>query len=181
MGSSDPLPARFEIRLGSLNFQATGNGYLMRITNREELRARRQTGPAPGPCRTCHWGINARQHGCCGPLGASTPSTLRLALSTGVDGTPTGCARRLAARRAHRRDDSHPDGGALGFRTAVPHRSARRHDGVRRLHQHRRSNAQGTSCPPRPGGQEPQRLGRRRVIPWLRMGTRSGTSPGCWT
>jgi hypothetical protein len=47
MGSSDPLPAGFEIRFGSLNFQATGNDYLMRITNREELRARRQTGPAP--------------------------------------------------------------------------------------------------------------------------------------
>jgi hypothetical protein len=44
MGSSDPLPARFEIRFGSLNFQATGNGYLMRITNREELRVRRQAG-----------------------------------------------------------------------------------------------------------------------------------------
>jgi hypothetical protein len=28
MGSSDPLPAGFEIRFGSLNFQATGNGYL---------------------------------------------------------------------------------------------------------------------------------------------------------
>jgi hypothetical protein len=49
MGSSDPLPAGFEIRFGSLNFQATGNDYLMCITNREELRARRQTGPAPGP------------------------------------------------------------------------------------------------------------------------------------
>jgi hypothetical protein len=49
MGSSDPLPARFEIRFGSLNFQAMGNGYLMRITNRDELRARRQTGPAPVP------------------------------------------------------------------------------------------------------------------------------------
>jgi hypothetical protein len=49
MGSSDPLPAGFEIRFGSLNFQATGNGYLIRITNREELRARRQTGPAPVP------------------------------------------------------------------------------------------------------------------------------------
>jgi hypothetical protein len=33
MGSSDPLPAGFEIQFGSLNFQATGNGYLMRITN----------------------------------------------------------------------------------------------------------------------------------------------------
>jgi hypothetical protein len=49
MGSSDPLPTGFEIRFGSLNFQAMGNGYLMRITNREELRARRQTGPAPAP------------------------------------------------------------------------------------------------------------------------------------
>jgi hypothetical protein len=47
MGSSDPLPAGFEIRFGSLNFQATGNGYLMRLTNREELRARRQAGSAP--------------------------------------------------------------------------------------------------------------------------------------
>jgi hypothetical protein len=49
MGSSDPLPAGFEIRFRSLNFQATGNGYLMRITNRNELRARRQTGTAPVP------------------------------------------------------------------------------------------------------------------------------------
>jgi hypothetical protein len=47
MGSSDPLPAEFEIRFGGLNFQATGNGYLMRLTNREELRARRQAGSAP--------------------------------------------------------------------------------------------------------------------------------------
>jgi hypothetical protein len=47
MGSSDPLPAGFEIWFGSLNFQATGNGYLMRLTNREELRARRQAGSAP--------------------------------------------------------------------------------------------------------------------------------------
>jgi hypothetical protein len=47
MGSSDPLPAGFEIRFGGLNFQATGNDYLMRLTNREELRARRQAGSAP--------------------------------------------------------------------------------------------------------------------------------------
>jgi hypothetical protein len=47
MGSSDPLPAGFEIRFGSLNFQATGNGYLMRFTNHEELRARHQAGSAP--------------------------------------------------------------------------------------------------------------------------------------
>jgi hypothetical protein len=47
MGSSDPLPAGFEIRFGGLNFQATGDGYLMRLTNREELRARRQARSAP--------------------------------------------------------------------------------------------------------------------------------------
>jgi hypothetical protein len=47
MGSSNPLPAGFEIRFGSLNFQATGNSYLMRLTNREELRARRQAGSVP--------------------------------------------------------------------------------------------------------------------------------------
>jgi hypothetical protein len=49
MGSSDPLPAGFEIRFRSLNFQATGNGYLMRVTNRDELRARRPTGQGLAP------------------------------------------------------------------------------------------------------------------------------------
>jgi hypothetical protein len=37
MGGSDPLPTGLEIWFGSLNFQATGNGNLMRITNRDEL------------------------------------------------------------------------------------------------------------------------------------------------
>jgi hypothetical protein len=49
VGSSDPLPAGFEIRFGSLNFQATRNGYLMRITNRNELHPWRSTGPGPVP------------------------------------------------------------------------------------------------------------------------------------
>jgi hypothetical protein len=49
MGSSDPLPAGFEIRFGSLNFQATRNGYLMCITNRAELHPWRSTGPGPVP------------------------------------------------------------------------------------------------------------------------------------
>jgi hypothetical protein len=44
-GSSDPLPVGFEIQFGSLNFQATGNSYLMRITNCDKLRARSATGP----------------------------------------------------------------------------------------------------------------------------------------
>jgi hypothetical protein len=45
MGSSDPLPARFEIRFGSLKFQAIGNHYLMRITNRDELHPWRSARP----------------------------------------------------------------------------------------------------------------------------------------
>jgi hypothetical protein len=49
MGSSDPLPAEFEIRFGDLNFQAMGNGYLMRLTNREEPRARRQARSSQTP------------------------------------------------------------------------------------------------------------------------------------
>jgi hypothetical protein len=49
MGSSDPLLAGFEIRFGDLNFQATGDGYLMRLTNREELRAQRQARSALAP------------------------------------------------------------------------------------------------------------------------------------
>jgi hypothetical protein len=49
MGSSDPLPAEFEVRFGSLNFQATGNGYLMRIINRDELHPWRSIGPGPVP------------------------------------------------------------------------------------------------------------------------------------
>jgi hypothetical protein len=49
MGSSGPLPAGFKIRFGSLNFQATGSGYLMRITNCDELHPWRSTGPGPIP------------------------------------------------------------------------------------------------------------------------------------
>jgi hypothetical protein len=49
MGSSDPLPAGFEIRFRSLNFQATGNSYLMRITNRAELHPWRSTVPGLVP------------------------------------------------------------------------------------------------------------------------------------
>jgi hypothetical protein len=49
MGSSDPFPSGFEIWFGSLNFQATGNGYLMRITNCDELHPWRLTGPGPVP------------------------------------------------------------------------------------------------------------------------------------
>jgi hypothetical protein len=44
MGNSDPFLARFEIRFESLNFQAMGNDYLMRITYRDKLHPWRSTG-----------------------------------------------------------------------------------------------------------------------------------------
>jgi hypothetical protein len=69
MGSSDPLPAGFEIRFGGLNFQATGNGYLMRLTNREELRVGARPGPPRSPLhvsprrkRLLARTLRARQH-----------------------------------------------------------------------------------------------------------------------
>jgi hypothetical protein len=67
MGSSDPLPAGFEIRFGSLNFQATGNGYLMRITNRDKLHSRRSTGPGPVPVAPAADAPVPTQAGAAGP------------------------------------------------------------------------------------------------------------------
>jgi hypothetical protein len=133
MGSSDPLPAGFEIRFGSLKFQATGNGYLMRLTNRDELCARRQTGSVPAPVAPVAATPTPASTDAASP---SAPPTLRPALATGAGGVPTRCARRLATRRAHRRDDGRSDGGTLGLGAAIPPRSARRYDGVRRLRQH---------------------------------------------
>jgi hypothetical protein len=72
MGSSDPLPAGFKIRFGILNFQATGNDYLMRITNRDELQPWRSTRPgsvpvtlganAPAPAQADAPGPSAPRH-----------------------------------------------------------------------------------------------------------------------
>jgi hypothetical protein len=80
MGSSDPLPAGFEIRFGSLNFQATGNDYLMRLTNHEELRARRQVGSVPVAAARV----------------AATPTPA----STDVAGTSTPRCRRRSGQRS---------------------------------------------------------------------------------
>jgi hypothetical protein len=98
MGSSDPLPAGFEIRFGSLNLQATGNGYLMRITNRDELRARRSTGPDPVPVAPTA-GV---------PAPASTdvagPSAPRRRQRSGQRSRQARTERRRAARAASQRD-----------------------------------------------------------------------------
>jgi hypothetical protein len=98
MGSSDPLPAGFEIRFGSLNFQATGNSYLMRLTNREELRAQRQAGSVPVAAAR----VTAT------PAPASTdvagPSAPRHRRRSGQRSRQARSERRHAARVASQRD-----------------------------------------------------------------------------
>jgi hypothetical protein len=98
MGSSDPLPAGFEIGFGGLNFQATGNGYLMRLTNREELRARRQAGSAPVPA--------ARTATTQTPAGtdAAGPSAPRRRRRSGQHSRQAQSERRQAERAASQRD-----------------------------------------------------------------------------
>jgi hypothetical protein len=98
MGSSDPLPAGFEIRFGSLNFQATGNGYLMRITNRDELRARQPTGPNPVPV------VSAAGAPVSAQVDAAGPPAPRRRRRSGQLSRQARTERRLDARVASQRD-----------------------------------------------------------------------------
>jgi hypothetical protein len=98
MGSSDPLPVGFEIWIGSLNFQATGNGYLMRITNRDELRARRQTGADPAPAAPAARASASAQADAAGP---SAPQHRR---RSGQCSRQAQTERRHAVRVASQRD-----------------------------------------------------------------------------
>jgi hypothetical protein len=98
MGSSDPLPAGFEIRFGGLNFEATGNDYLMRLTIREELRARRQAGAV----------LVAAARVATTPTPASTdavgPSAPRRRRRSGQRSRQARSERRYAARVTSQRD-----------------------------------------------------------------------------
>jgi hypothetical protein len=98
MGSSDPLPPGFEIWFGSLNFQATGNDYLMRITNRDELRARRQTGADPASIAPATH-APASTH-----LDAVGPSAPRRRRRSGQRSRQAQIECRCAARVASQRD-----------------------------------------------------------------------------
>jgi hypothetical protein len=98
MGSSDPLPAALEIRFGGLNFQVTGNGYLMRLTNREELRARRQARSAP--VASTHVATTPTP----ASMGAAGPSAPRRRRRSGQRSRQARSERRHAARVASQRD-----------------------------------------------------------------------------
>jgi hypothetical protein len=108
MGSSDPLPTGFEIQFGNLSFQATGNGYLMRVTNREELRARRQTGPAPAPVAPAAGGSTPAS------TDVAVPSAPRRCRRSGQHSRQARAERRQAARAASLRD------ALTGETTAAP-------------------------------------------------------------
>jgi hypothetical protein len=98
MGSSDPLPAGFEIRFGSLNFQAMGNDYLMRITNREELRAQRRAGADPAfVAPATHASASAQ-------VDAAGPSAPRRRRRSSQRSRQVRTERRRAARVASQRD-----------------------------------------------------------------------------
>jgi hypothetical protein len=108
MGSSDPLPAGFEIRSGSLNFQATGNGYMMRLTNREELRARRQAGSVP--VAAAHAVATQTPTG----TDAAGPSASRRRRCSGQCSRHARSERRQAERAASQR------GAPVGTTTTAP-------------------------------------------------------------
>jgi hypothetical protein len=189
MGSSDPLPAGFEIRFGSLNFQATGNDSLMRITNRDELHPRRSTRLGSVPVAPAADAPTPAQADAAGP---STPQRRR---RSGQRSRQARTEWRRAAHVASQRD------AITGETATVPT------GGVRFLGRGSPSACAApqwrTPCPSTPTGRcagaipaaISQRLGAlprppttsRTTAPPvschspLRTGTRSGTSPACRT
>jgi hypothetical protein len=186
MGSSDPLLDGFEIRFGSLNFKATGNGYLMRITNRDELRARRATRPGPVPVAPT---VDA-------PASAAGPSAPQHRRRSGQRFRQVRAERRRAARVVTHRDAivgetataptgecavSRPRfplglrGAATAYATSTNTDAAMRGGGVLAA----MSRRSGTPAPP-PTTSRPTALPASCHPPPL-MGTQSGTSPACRT
>jgi hypothetical protein len=177
MGSSDPLPAGFKIRFGSLNFHATGNGYLMRITNRVELHPWRSTWPGPIPA-TPAGGAPALA-----PPGAAGPSAPRRHRRSGQCSHRARAERRRAARAAAQHDEPL---GATTPAEGFPH-------GICNAATAYTSSA-GTDIVAYddlpgyhllvPEGSSPRTMSRTMAPtasyrPRLRMGTRNGISPAC--
>jgi hypothetical protein len=189
MGSSDPLPVGFEIRFGSLNFQATWNGYLMRITNRAELHPWRSTEPGPVPATPAIDALVPAQADAAGP---SAPQRRR---RSGQRSRQARMEQRQAARVASQRD------ATTGAMATAP--AAERVVSEPQFPRGMRNAAMAYPRPPAPTWRRAraipaatsQRLGtspppptRSRTTtppascrPPLRTGTRSGTPPACRT
>jgi hypothetical protein len=153
MGSSDPLPAEFEIRFGSLNFQATGNNYPMRLANRDELHPWQSTGPGPMPATLATDASAPAQ------AAVASTSTPRRRRRSGQRSHQARMERRWAERAAAR-CDAPADGATTPtgeHAAAVPLRNAQHCSDVRLIRQHRRGCVRGSSGPPAAGGAEPDR------------------------
>jgi hypothetical protein len=98
MGSSDPLLAGFEIRFESLNFQATRNNYLMRITNHDELHLWRSIEPSSMPATPATNAPAPAQ------ADAASTSTPRRRQRSGQRSRQARMERRRAVRAATRGD-----------------------------------------------------------------------------
>jgi hypothetical protein len=189
MGSSDPLPAGSKIRFGSLNCQATGNDYLMCITNRDELHPWRSTGPGPVPVAPATHAPVPTQADTAGP-----PAPRRRRRS-GQRSRQAWMERRRAARVASQCDattsemTTAPAGGTRfpsrsspsacatpRWRTPHPPAPMRRRTGVVPAATSRRL---GTLPPP--PTTSPTTAPSTSCHPPLRTGTWSGTSPVCRT
>jgi hypothetical protein len=189
LGSSDPLPARFEIRFGSLNFQATGNGYLMRITNRNELHPWRSTGPGPVPVTP---GADVLAPVQADAVGPSTPRRRR---RSGQRSRQVRMERRRVACVASQRDATTgemattPVGQRAVPEPQFPHgmrnaamaytSSASTDVAAREGRPGRHFLQPGTL--PLPPTTSPTTAPPASCHPPLRTGTRSGTSPACRT
>jgi hypothetical protein len=106
MGSSNPFPTVFEIRFGSLNFQATGNDYLTCLTNRDELHPWRATGPVPVPAAPATDALAPAQ------VAATSTPTPRRRRRSGQRSRQAHVERHRAARAATRGDAPPPTGVA---------------------------------------------------------------------
>jgi hypothetical protein len=101
MASSDCFQAGFEIWFGSLNFQATRNDYLMRLTNRDELYPWQSTGPSPIPDTSASDAPALA-------AAAVAASTSRCRRRSGQRSCQAGIERHRAAHAAARRDAPPP-------------------------------------------------------------------------
>jgi hypothetical protein len=189
MGSSDPLPAGFEIRFGSLNFSGHGE----RLPHAHHQPRRTPCAAAnranPGPRRTCRWGTNARQHGCCGPSAPrrrrrsdqrsrQARTERRRAARAALQATRPP-ARRQPFRRGSTRfqdRDSPSTSVAPRQRTSPPPTPTRRRAGFALAAMFRPS---GIPAPP-PTTSRPT-APPASYHPPPHTGTRSGTSPVCLT
>jgi hypothetical protein len=167
MGSLDPLPTGFEIRFRGLNFQAKGNDYLMRLTNREELRARRQAGSVPV--------ATARVAATPTPVStdAAGPSAPRRHRRSGQRSRQARSERRHAARVASQLDVP------IGLRGATTAYNANANTMMRRVPPGR--HVLVARDPSASAGDESSLGSVDALPPATSHGTWSGTSPVCRT